>query len=79
MDSNMYLVVAYWEDKDCDSCPDHVYIGIAMTEKRAKEIMDSYTPEDNWIRDKDSAYEWHCSYPGGYGFHWLCMSTVPVL
>lgn len=54
----MYLVCTVTSSTDVDN-EDHLeFLGVAMSEERAKKIMNSYEPGDSYIKKDDYCWEW---------------------
>lgn len=56
MDDKAYIVLQWTTSDDPDCETDIEYLGVAMSEKRAKEILDGFSPGIGW--DKTGEYEW---------------------
>jgi len=54
----MYLVCIVTSSTDVDTEDDIEYVGVAMSESRAQEIMDSYEPGDGYVKQENYCWEW---------------------
>jgi hypothetical protein len=59
MDDKVYLVYQWIENDDPDDETEINYLGVAMSEKRAKEILDGFNPGSIWEKTDD--YDWRLS------------------
>lgn len=59
MDDKVYLVFQWTDNDDPDYETQIEYLGVAMSEQRAKEILDGFNPGSDW--EKTDEYEWRWS------------------
>lgn len=58
MDDKVYLVCTITSTTDVDSEDLIDYLGVAMSESRAKEIVDAFEPEGEYVKQEDYCWEW---------------------
>lgn len=58
MDDKMYLVLQWTDNDDPDEETVFEYIGVAMSEKRAQEILDGFNPGSDWVKTDEHEWRW---------------------
>lgn len=58
MDDKVYLVFQWTDNDDPDYETAIEYLGVAMSEQRAEEIVNGFNPGSDWEKTGESEWRW---------------------
>lgn len=62
----MYLVLQWTDNDDPDDETQIEYLGVAMSEQRAKEVLDGFDPGSDWVKTDEYEWRWEDKQSNGW-------------